>query len=269
MTIPAVTNLLQCFDSFSALCGELSEQEWSTPSLCPGWEVRDVVAHLAGIEHALTCWVPSAEDPPPFKDIAAYMERARSWTGAELVADLNDVLARRRAELTGTELTGAGLTGMDEAAFDAVSWTPVGVQTYGRFMAVRNFDFWVHEQDIRVPLARPGHLHGPAAEMALDEVRLSWGYIIGKRANIPDGRSVKMTLTGPVTAELSAVVDGRARAVDHLEHPDATVTTDSLTFMLLACGRIDPDEPISQGQVTFAGDAALADQLARNLRFTF
>ncbi|MFN0027361.1 MAG: maleylpyruvate isomerase family mycothiol-dependent enzyme [Acidimicrobiales bacterium] len=259
MTIPAVTNLLQCFDSFSQLCGELSEADWSTPSLCPGWEVRDVVAHLAGIEHALDGWPPSAENPPPFQNIATYMEQARSWSGAELLADLNDVLARRRTELHG----------MDDATFDAVSWTPVGVQTYGRFMAVRNFDFWVHEQDIRVPVGKPGHLDGPAAEMALDEVRLSWGYIIGKRANIPDGRSVKMVLTGPMTAELSAVVEGRARAVDRLEHPDATVTTDSLTFMLLACGRIDPAEPIDGGKVTYAGDRALADQLARNLRFTF
>ncbi len=264
MTIPAVTNsavinLLHCFDSFSALCGELSEAEWTTPSLCPGWQVRDVVAHLAGIEHALDGWPPSGDNPPPFNDIAGYMERARSWTDTQLVADLDAVLARRRAELSS----------MDDTVFEAVSWTPVGVQTYGRFMAVRNFDFWVHEQDMRVPLGKPGHLDGPAAEMALDEVRLSLGYIIGKRANIPEGRSVKIVLTGPLNNELCAVVDGRARAVDHLENPDATVTTDSLTFMLLACGRLDPSEAIEHGKVTYAGDSALADQLARNLRFTF
>ena len=158
---------------------------------------------------------------------------------------------------------------MTDAEFDVGSWTPVGVQTYDRFMAVRTFDFWVHEQDVRVPLDRPGHTDGPAAEMALDEVRLSLGYIVGKRAGIPDGRSVKIVLDGPLHAELNAVVDGKAKAVDMLANPDATVTTDSLTFMLLACGRIDPNEPISSGKVTYSGDEALADQLARNLRFTF
>ena len=56
--------------------------------------------------------------------------------------------------------------------------------------------------------------------------------------------------------------------MDTLEHPDATVTTDLLTFMLLACGRIDPDQPINSGKVSYAGDDALAEQLARNLRFT-
>lgn len=259
MTIPAVTNLLHCFDSFEGLCAELSQSEWATPSLCPGWEVRDVAAHLAGIEHALCGWSASVEDPPPFGGIAQYMETARQWSAAELLSDVRSVLARRRAELEA----------MADASFETASWTPVGVQSYGGFMAVRTFDFWVHEQDIRVPLGRPGHLEGPAAEMALDQVRQSLGYIIGKRANIPDGRSVKLVLTGPVVAELSAVVDGRAKAVDRLEHPDATVTTDFLTFMLLACGRIDPQVPIGQGTVTLGGDLALADQLARNLRFTF
>jgi len=259
MTIPAVTNVLHCFDTFTALLAELDEREWATPSLCPGWSVADVAAHLAGIEHALAGWAPSADNPPPFDGIAAYMATARGWSGPELLADMRAVLDRRRAELEA----------MADDAFEQPSWTPVGVQTYGRFMAVRTFDFWVHEQDIRVPLGRPGHLEGPAAEMSLDEVRMSLGYIVGKRAGIGEGNRIKIVLTGPVTGELCAVVDGRARAVDRLDDPTATVTTDFLTFMLLACGRIDPAEPIAAGKVTYAGDTAVADQLARNLRFTF
>lgn len=259
MTIPAVTNLLHCFDTFTELCASLSEDEWATPSLCPGWSVKDVAAHLAGIEKALRGWSPSVEQPPPFDTIGPYMQTARTWSGAQLLDDMRATLADRRAEL------GA----MDDAAFDAASWTPVGAATYGRFMAVRTFDFWVHEQDIRVPVGKPGHLTGGAAELSLEEVRMSIGYIVGKRAGVPDGRSVKIVLTGPTTGELNAVVDGRARGVEHLEDPDATVTTDFLTFMLLACGRIDPQGPIGEGKVTYAGDAALADQLARNLRFTF
>ncbi len=33
-----------------ALLRELSPAEWETPSLCAGWQVRDVVAHLVGYE---------------------------------------------------------------------------------------------------------------------------------------------------------------------------------------------------------------------------
>ena len=32
--------------SLAALLDDLSEQEWETPSLCAGWRVRDVAAHL-------------------------------------------------------------------------------------------------------------------------------------------------------------------------------------------------------------------------------
>jgi uncharacterized protein (TIGR03083 family) len=259
MTIPAVANLLHCFTTFTDLCAELDETEWNTPSLCPGWSVKDVAAHLAGIERALSGWTPSADNPPPFDQIGAYMSAARHGTGAELLADMRSILDARRAELAA----------MDDAAFEASSWTPVGVQTYGRFMAVRTFDFWVHEQDIRVPLGRNGHLDGGAAAMSLDEVRLSLGYIVGKRAAIPEGQRVKIVISGPVGGELCATVDGRARAVDHLDDPTATVSTDLLTFMLLACGRIDPEVPIAAGRVSYDGDVAIAEQLARNLRFTF
>ena len=167
-------------------------------------------------------------------------------------------------------LTGrrAELLAADTGVFDEVSWTPVGVQTYGRFMAIRSFDFWVHEQDIRVPLGRPGHTSGPAAELALDEVRRSFGYIVGKRAGIPDGFSVLVELTGPIEAHLGAVVDGRARVVDDLDHPDGVVRTDFLTFMLLACGRTDPDARLAAGEIELRGNTELARQLARNLRFT-
>ncbi|HEY3941179.1 MAG TPA: maleylpyruvate isomerase family mycothiol-dependent enzyme [Acidimicrobiales bacterium] len=258
MPTAAVSNLAECADSLLALLGDLSDGEWEAQSLCPEWRVRDVVSHLGGIESALLGWRPEGERPAPFELVEPWMRAAREWSHAALLARFAAVLAERREELGS----------MEEADFAATSWTPVGIQTYGGFMAIRVFDFWVHEQDIRVPLDRPGHQGGPAAEMALDQVRSSFGYIVGKRAGVPDGRAVTIDLTGPVTARLSAIVEGRARVVDHLEHPDAVLTTDFLTFMLLACGRVDPTEILQRGLVRCEGDPALADQLARGLRFT-
>lgn len=259
MAITVVEDLLGCFDSFGALAAELTDEEWAAPSLCPGWAVRDVATHLVGAERALTGWAPSVDDPPPFHELAGYAAAARAWSTVELADEIRTVLERRRADL---------LARPDEE-FDVASWTPVGVQDYGGFMRVRTFDFWVHEQDARVPLERPGHVGGPAALVSLDQVRASLGYIVGKRAGVPDGRSVQIVLHDPVDATLSAVVDGRAKAVDRLDAPDATMATDFLTFMLLACGRIDPEAPIGDGRVRLDGDLELAGRLARNLRFTF
>ena len=78
----------------------------------------------------------------------------------------------------------------------------------------------------------------------------------------------QLDLTGPVRRTLRAAVDGKAARVDRLDDPTVTLTTDSLTFMLLACGRIDADGPIGDGRVVLAGDPSLADRAARNLAFT-
>ena len=104
--------------------------------------------------------------------------------------------------------------------------------------------------------------------MALDEVHNSLGFIIGKKVGLSEGRSLAVELTGPVTRRMCVKVDGRAAVVPTLENPDATLRTDSLTFMLLACGRLDPEGPIADGRMTWRGDAELAAHAARNLRFT-
>ena len=258
MSVHEVDCLLESMDSVVDLLGQLDDGEWRVPSLCPAWQVRHVVAHLDGIEEALTGWQPSGDTPAPFEIVGNVFDEVNDWPPYRLLDRFRTVLTGRRDELLAA----------DETLFDEASWTPVGIQTYGRFMAIRNFDFWVHEQDIRVPLGRPGHTSGPAAELALDEVRRSFGYIVGKRAGIPDGSSVLVELTGPVDANLAAVVDGRARVVDDLDQPDAIVRTDFLTFMLLACGRTDPDAHLAAGNIKLRGNNELAGQLARNLRFT-
>src|SRR5271168_4361454 len=197
MSVHEVDCLLESMNSVTQLLDELDDPELQTQSLCPAWRVRQVVAHLDGIEEALSGWRPAGHAPAPFEIVGKVFDEVDDWSPERLLGRFRTVLAGRRNELFAA----------DTSLFDEVSWTPVGVQTYGRFMAIRNFDFWVHEQDIRVPLRRPGHTSGPAAELALDEVRRSFAYIVGKRAAIPDGSSVLVELTGPIAAHLGAVVD--------------------------------------------------------------
>jgi hypothetical protein len=64
------------------------------------------------------------------------------------------------------------------------------------------------------------------------------------------------------------VVDGRAGVVDHIEHADVEPTTDTVTFIQLAAGRIDPQRQIDAGLVTWTGNTQLGERAARNLRFT-
>ena len=116
-----------------------------------------------------------------------------SLSSAQLTEKFASVTAARRAQLSA----------MSDDDFATPVMTPVGPGTYGRFMNVRVFDFWVHEQDIRTPLELPGHEGGPAAERSIDEIRMSMPYIAGKRVGVPDGDSLRVHLTGPVAGDIT------------------------------------------------------------------
>jgi ubiquinone biosynthesis protein UbiJ len=125
----------------------------------------------------------------------------------------------------------------------------------------------MHEQDIRAALGIQGNESGPIAEQALAEVVLAIGYIVGKRGRAPDGSSVSIRLTGPVSRDLHVVVEGRANLVDALAgEPTATVTLPSSLFLRLAGGREDAEAALSR--VELGGDVSLARQVATNLAYT-
>jgi uncharacterized protein (TIGR03083 family) len=251
-----VAILAESFESFAGVLDDLAPEQWQHPSLCPDWTVHGVAVHVAAIETALLGWRPG--DEHPFASLPGH--------SAELAHLDGPALARRCRELFAARLDELAAMSADELI--APSVTPVGPGTYARFMAIRQFDVWVHERDVRVPLGIAGDDGGAAGELALDEVDGSIGYIVGKKIGLSDGTGIAIHLTGPVHRSLLARVDGRAARVEALADPDVTITTDSLTFMLLACGRIDPDEPIRDGRLTWTGDADLADRAARNLAFT-
>ncbi|GAY18699.1 maleylpyruvate isomerase family mycothiol-dependent enzyme [Mycobacterium sp. shizuoka-1] len=246
-----------CYTSIEGLCTELSDADWKAQSLCPDWDMRAVIQHVVSIEAVLAGWLPQdVTTPPPFERAAEFL--AGTDEPAVLVQKVGAVLAERRRDL-------AALTPAD---LDRPSWMPVGPGTYGRFLEIRVFDFWVHVRDITIPLGRPTDDAGLAAELALAQVEGSIGYIAGKKIGVPEGGSIAFRLTGPLVREINVAVDGRAKQVAHLDNPDATLTTDSTTFIMLASGRIDPQAQIDAGVVSWSGDAELGERAARNLRFT-
>jgi uncharacterized protein (TIGR03083 family) len=253
------TALEGSFDAIETLGANLTSAEWETPSLCPEWTVRGVFEHVVGIENALVTWVPSSADaPPPFNLAGTFAKEVAELDAPAFVQRVRDVLARRREDLHV----------LHPSDLARPSWTPVGPGTYGRFMEIRVFDFWVHERDITTALGRSTDDTGVRAEIALAEVEGSLGYIVGKKVGLPDGRSIVFHLSGPLARDIAVVVDGRARVVESISQGDVEIWTDTLTFMQLACGRIDPQKPIDLGTIRWRGDAELGERAARNLRFT-
>lgn len=246
------------FSAYTGWCDDFGADDLSTQSLCPDWDVRGVVAHALGVEVVLDGWTPSTESPPPFEKMAAFGGRLAELSPTDLSTAVAAVASSRLDHLRS----------MDTGASQTPSITPTGVKTYGDFLRIRVFDLWVHAHDIALPLGRPLDLGGTAAEIALDEVAGAIGYIVGKKVGLPDGHSAVVHVTGEVERDLAVVVDGKARAVESVADADVELTADGETFVLLAAGRIDPQERIDAGRITWSGNSEWGERMARNLAYT-
>jgi len=264
-----VAALGEVWTSLSDVLGELSEDEWQLPSPLPGWSVQDNVAHILGTEAML------AGEPGPDveidreanahvrNDIGAFNEQ---WVASLRALPPGEVLARFR-ELTRMRLD--ALDQMSDDEWNAESFTPAGKDTYGRFMQIRVFDCWLHEQDIRDAVGRPGHESGVAVDVVLDEMATALGFVVGKKAGAVAGQSVTFALTdgGSVVRELHVEVGERAAVVPALSAPATVVLTMPVGVMTRRCaGRVGPDDLLDQ--VVIDGDLALAAKILENQSYT-
>ena len=257
--------LLDQFDAVAELCGGLSEAQWNKPTCLPAWTVKDVLSHLYGTEAMLLGEKPP-EGPKPAGDHIKnatgefnelWVEGLRPVPGAEVLGRFTEAAERRKSELQA----------MGQEDMDKPSWTPVGPdETYGRFMRIRHMDLFLHELDIRDALGIPERESSEHVALALEEPEAALGYIVGKRAGMPEGSQVKIELTGPGARTWFVAVTDRARQVEALDgDPTVGISLLSSTFLRLAGGRLPADAVTDS--VSVIGDPALAQQLAAGLAY--
>ena len=262
--------LFAVWDSIDALLEGLPETDWQAATPLPGWCVRAVVSHIIGTESFLQGIAP----PQPDIDVKA-LGHVRNDIGAmnecwvrHLSGEPGSSVLERYRDVTGKRRE--VLPAMSDEEWNAVTPTPAGMDSYGRFMRIRVFDCWMHEQDIRVALQRPStddELVGTAAQLSLDEVAATMGFVVGKLAGAPEGSRVEFDLTGPLARIIRVSVDGRAQVVDDFggHEPTATLRLDALQFTRLAGGR--PMCPTRSADVELGGDKELANRIVENLNF--
>jgi uncharacterized protein (TIGR03083 family) len=265
--IATVELLRREFGSLSDLCAPLTPDQWDLASCLPGWTVQDVLSHMVGTESMLS------GVPTPQADISRldhlrnaiaegnelWVESMRSLTGAEVLARFGEITGRRLVDLDA----------MTQDDFDAPSWTPAGRdETYGRFMRIRHYDCYLHEHDIRDALGVASRNDIDDLRSALDEVSTGIGYIVGRRASMPEGTRVRINLTGPAARTYLVQVEGRAVLVDSFDQPPTVeVELPVPLFLRLTGGRRDV-HPAPGGEIRYAGDRNLGQQLVAHLAFT-
>ena len=261
--IDAIDKLETIWRSVSSLGGELEERQWKLPTELAGWTVQDNLAHLIGTERMLQA-LPAAEMPQSVGDHVknpighfneAEVEARRAQSGAGVLAEWNELV----------EVRVSTLRGANDDYFAKQMATPTGPGTMADFLDIRVLDCWIHEQDMRRAVGKPGHRGGPAAEHTVDRLLRTIPIVVGKRAATPEGGAVIIDITGGVERRVVCEVNGgRAAIVEHAAHePLATIVVDSETFVILATGR-RPARLISE-RIATSGDEILAQRILDNL----
>ena len=240
---------VMAYEAIDELCSSLSDEEWALETDCPGWSVQDNLSHLVGTEANLLGRPAPDHDPgskPWIKNpIGAgnevNVDYRRPWPPQKVLDEFREVAAERTKALRALS--------DEELAGD--SWTPVGQGTVADLLAIRTMDFWVHEQDMRRAVGKPGNLEGPIAQHAFNRHVTALPFVAGKKADLPEGKTVVYDITGPAGGRVAVGREGkRASILDEIPlSPDVTLTMDLETFNRLSTGRGDPDVLIKDVQI--------------------
>jgi uncharacterized protein (TIGR03083 family) len=233
-----------CAD-FAELAHTLTPEEWRLPSDLAGWSVGDLVAHAAAIESELAGDEPLRvtidKQAPHIRDGAGvYTERGvaarRDHDPSQVIAEFERAVERRTAILATEPLDDP--TGDPPITPGRIGWN------WQTLLRNRPLDIWVHEQDIRRAVGRPGGLDTAAATHVQGVFAAALPYVVAKKAQAPPGTTVTFDVTGPLPAVYAVEVDanGRGRAIDPSpDRPTLRFTLGTEPFTVLGAGRRDPD----------------------------
>ncbi|TWG90447.1 uncharacterized protein (TIGR03083 family) [Nocardioides sp. J9] len=250
---------------FVRLLDGLGPDDWSRPTDLPGWDVKAIAAHTAHLE-SLLAGGPHEEadigDPPhvtspmgQFTEIGVVTRR--DTEPAAIVEEIRQRTAERHAALTADPPTDGAAPA--PGVFGAIGWN---MRT---LLRNRPLDVWMHEQDIRRAIGRPGGLDTPGAQHTADYLVETFGYVLGKRVSPPAGTTAVLAVEGSAPVAVEVGEDGRGRPLPAVpDEPAVRLDMDRETFILLAGGRRTP----GADAVRISGDADLGQRIVDHLATT-
>ena len=232
-----------------ALLRSLDPADWDRPTELPGWDVRAVAAHLAHLEAELAGRPQEQVEVPDLPHVKGFLGQyteagpiaRRDWETGRIVDELEEVVAQRREELAANPPEDPSALGPSFAALAGWSWDTL--------LRNRPVDLWMHEQDVRRAVGRPGGLDTPGAAHAGGVIAASMGLVVGKRAGAQPGQSVVFELSGVAHPDLPRTVavvvgdDGRARLTpEPPADPTTTLRLSWVDWVRLGGGRVASDD---------------------------
>lgn len=252
-------------DDLLRLLESLTPEEWTMPTDLPGWDVRAVAAHTAHLESVLAGRGEETAEIGEPAHVTSLMGQyteigvvnRRDVPPEAIVEEIRSATAERLDLLRTDPPTDAAAK--PELIFGGVPWS------WGTLLRNRPLDVWMHEQDIRRAVGRPGGMDTPGAQHTTDYLTESLGFVVGKRVAPPAGTTVVLAVEG--SPEIAVGVDESGRAQQLAERPaepTVRVSMDRPTYIAAAGGRraVEPDA------VDYDGDVVLGERIVAALATT-
>ena len=255
------------WQSIDTLCADLTQEQWSLPTECPGWSVQDQVSHLVGSECRILGRPAPAHEPADTSHVRnevgqgneVLVDYRRQFSGADVLAEFREITAERLGVLRA----------MTEADFAADTPNPLGTGPYTDMLAIRIYDAWVHEQDMRRTLGIAGHLSGPVAQHAYGRTEAAMPFVVGRKVRPDDGATVVFEITGEAGGNIALNMDGgRAHRMDAApDSPTVKLTMGLEPFNALGTGRWSAEHALGNGSVAIDGDRELGERIVGEMNF--
>lgn len=248
----------------------LPPHAWTKHSACDGWEVRDVVEHLAGgaefYRDMLSRGLQGESSPPQGypapgsvnastrgEHISKSAISERGSTQYQLLLRfvstsdrLNELLTRLRPE-----------------DLDTPCYHPGGILPTRAFVRFRVLELALHGWDIRFPIETSAAL---STETLPSLVEMTWE--IFRWIFRPGDRLAKpiryyFDVSGAVPVQRHFVVEGDKAWIEALPKapgPDVTFRCDTETYVLLVFGRLSVESAATEGRLKIQGDSSLASK---------
>jgi uncharacterized protein (TIGR03083 family) len=254
----------QAVNDFLDLLEQLPDEEWTTPTDLAGWDVKACASHTAHLESILAGNPEETAEVGQPSHVTGLMGRyteigvvnRRDASTDAIINELREVTTKRHTAL----LADPPEDGDEkpQVIFGGVGWT------WRTLLRNRPLDVWMHEQDVRRAVGRPGNMNSVPARHTADYLAEGLGYVLGKKVGAPTGTSLVLEMAGSEPFAFEIDENGRGQRVLRPAEPTVTLRMDRESFIRLAGGRCQA-EP---GRVTVAGDQALGEQLLASLATT-